>query len=122
MRIFLCCLAGAAAFFGAATAHPGANLLTTDSKTAARAMSDGVSFEDAGGVHVFKGRPHASQQAEETALLGGEPVASAKNCNIEIEILERPWRRLRRLRTQGFYSGVPYPSRPYTQGFYSGGR
>ncbi|MFC2951488.1 hypothetical protein ACFOOP_06080 [Marinicaulis aureus] len=122
MRIFLCCLAGVAALYGAAAAHPGSNLLITDSKAAARAMSDGVSFEESNGVHLFKGRARTSMQTEETALLGGEPVASAKNCNIEIEIRERPWRRLRQLRTQGFYSGVPYRSRPYTQGFYSGVR
>ncbi|WP_375201562.1 hypothetical protein [Hyphococcus sp.] len=118
MRFSVFCLAGAVALSGAAHAHPGSNLLITDSKTAARAMSDGISFEEANGVHLFKGRPHS----EETALLGEEPAASAKDCAVEIEIRERPWRRLRRLRTQGFYSGVPYPSRAYTQGFYSSGR
>lgn len=116
MRLPVFVLAAALAFSGAAHAQSGVNIVTTDSKTAARAMTGAVSLNTAHGVRLYKGSP----LKEEPALLGGE--AAAQDCALEIEIRERPWRRLRRLRTQGFYSGVPYPSRQFTQGFYSGRR
>lgn len=82
-------------------------------------MTAGVTYKEEKGVHVYR----SAAPAPAAALLGGEPV-SARNKKIKkarIEIRKRPWRTIRRLRTQGFYSGVPYPSRPYTQGFYSTG-
>ena len=115
MRVSIFVFAAATMMSGAAVAHPGSNLLITDSKTAPRAMSGDISFEEINGVHLFKGSP----LKEETGLLGGEAVSYDKRV-VEIEIREHRWRRLRKMRTQGFYSGVPYPSRPYTQGFYSG--
>lgn len=117
MRSPIFILAAALSFSGAAYAQSGVDIVTTDSKTAPRAMTGAASLITAKGVRLYKGSP----LKEEAALLGGEP-ASQKDCVIEVEIRERPWRRLRRLRTQGFYSGVPYPSRQYTQGFYSGMR
>ena len=110
MRVSVFVFAAAIAVSGmmprAASAHPGPNLLITDSKTAPRAMSGNVSFEEINGVHLFKGSP-AREDAE---LLGGETASSDKRV-VEIEIRDHHWRRLRKLRTQGFYSGVPYPSR-----------
>ncbi len=117
MRRFIAALTTALIMSGAsAVAHPGAAPLITDSKTAPRVMSGEVSFEEVKGVHLFKGSP----LREETKLLGAEPAPGAATRNTEIEIRDRPWRRLRHLRTQGFYSGVPYPSRRYSHGFYSG--
>lgn len=100
----------------AAQAHPGSTILTTGSGERA-AMTDGVSFEETSGVHLFRGSPAPA----EIELDGG---AEMGDCDKEIEIVIKtgPYRSLRRLRTQGFYSGVAYPSRAYTQGFYSGSR
>ena len=100
-----------------AQAHPGSPLLTTGSKSPKAAMTAGMSFEDINGVHVFRGSP-AQHGA---GLLGGEPASGQSDCRaVEIEIEAGAWRSFRRLRTQGFYSGVSYPSRQFTQGFYSG--
>lgn len=95
-----------------ALAHPGPKLLTTGNGDRT-AMTAGMTYEDINGVHVFRGSK---------ALLGDDPAPKAMRETREIEIVikHRPWRRLRKLRTQGFFSGVPYPSRRYTQGFYSG--
>ena len=101
-----------------AVAHPGSALLTTDSRSAPSAMSGTITFEEVHGVHVFKGSPLKADDA----LLGGEPVSGDIHQEVEIEILKQSRRQFRRMRTQGFYSGVPYPSRRYTQGFYSGQR
>ena len=103
-----------------AMAHPGARLLTLDSKSEQAAMGPGVSFEEINGVHLFKGPAQKASAFDDSALLGGEPAAVSQD--VVVIIKQRPWRRIRHLRTQGFYSGVPYPSRRYTQGFYSGRR
>ncbi|WP_428407483.1 hypothetical protein [Hyphococcus sp.] len=115
MRLPAIVLAALAVMGGAAHAQSSVNILTTGSKSARSAMTGEASLTQSNGVRLYKGSP----RKEEPALLGGEP---AKDCNVEIEIRDRPWRSFRRLRTQGFYSGVPYPSRQYTQGFYSGRR
>lgn len=111
-------LAGAAVS-SAALAHPGTKLLTTGSKSERAAMTSGVSFEDVNGVHVFRGGG-----AKPGALLGEAPAASQRAItrDVEIVIRQHPYRSFRRLRTQGFYSGIAHPSRQYTQGFYSGQR
>ncbi len=111
-------IAGAMTSSGA-FAHPGAKLLTTGSKGEPAAMTAGVSFEEINGVHVFRG---SGQKAD--TLLVGDSVAAPESSNREVEIIvqQRPWRSFRRLRTQGFYAGYAYPSRQYTQGFYSGRR
>ena len=100
-----------------AAAHPGPAIMIAGGAEDRTAMTDGVTYEDANGVHVFRGR---------TALLGAEtaPTPKGERRHIEIDVVIRPYafRSLRRLRTQGFYSGIPYPSRRYTQGFYSGRR
>jgi len=74
-----------------------------------------IAFEETNGVHVFRGS---------RSLAGGEPAMSRamsrQSVEIEITAHGRSWRRLRHLRTQGFYSGDPYPSRRYSHGFYSG--
>ncbi len=101
---------------GPALAHPGSEILTTSGGKRA-AMSGGVTFAEENGVHVFRGG--AAAAADE--LLGGSPPHHADHEEITvIKINARPFRSIRRLRTQGFYSGVSHPSRRYTQGFYSG--
>lgn len=79
-------------------------------------MSGAVAFEETNGVHLFKG----GSPAEKHELLGSETHIMKKI--VKVKVVARPFRSIRRLRTQGFYSGVPYPSRGYTQGFYSTGR
>ncbi|MEO1135588.1 MAG: hypothetical protein AAFW68_03120 [Pseudomonadota bacterium] len=116
---FVSFLAGFSAvlFSSGAIAHPGSNILTVGSGAERSAMTAGVTFEEDKGVHIFRGNARRSA----VGLLGDEPIAAkdARATTIRVEIRKRPWRTIRRLRTQGFYSGVPYPSRPYTQGFYS---
>ena len=76
-------------------------------------VQERMTFEEINGVHVFRG----------SRVLAGDAAAPAvARQNIEIEIIAPAfvWRRLRHMRTQGFYSGDPYPSRRYTHGFYSG--
>lgn len=97
----------------AAAAHPGPKLLTAGGAEERTAMTPGMTYEDVDGVHIFRGTLAAA--APEASAIGYEPQ--------KIKIIvkhEYAWRALRRLRTQGFYSGVDYPSRRYTQGFYSG--
>lgn len=98
----------------AALAAPGPNILTTGSADARASMTRGVAHETVSGVNIFRGTP---------ALLG-ETAAAQEAPPIEVvltgALCDRPFRTIRRMRTQGFYSGVPYPSRRYTQGFYSG--
>ncbi len=96
-----------------AHAHPGSKILTNGSGQRT-AMSGSVSFEETSGVHVFRG----GAPAQKNNLLGDEPRMMKKI--VKVKIVARPFRSIRRLRTQGFYSGAPYPSRRYTQGFYSG--
>ncbi len=114
-------LAGAAtlSFGAAAMAQPGPKILTTGSKAARASMTPGVSHEAVMGVHLFKGAATAPSSGSD--LLGGGAMET--NCEeIVVNYETRPWRRMRHLRTQGFYSGVPYRSRGYVQGFYSTGR
>ncbi|MEX6632926.1 hypothetical protein [Hyphococcus lacteus] len=99
---------------GNALAHPGEKILTLGGGAERAATTSGIQYEEVGGVHVFRGS---------TALLGDEAVTTApEKTDMKIVIVQRQWRTIRRLRTQGFYSGKPYPSRNYTQGFYSTGR
>lgn len=97
----------------AALAAPGPNILTTGSADARASMTKGVAHETVSGVNVFRGTP---------ALLGESVEARETPPIVEVTLTNAgcPFRTIRRLRTQGFYSGVPYPSRPFTQGFYSG--
>lgn len=98
---------------GAAQAHSGSAILTVGGEDERQAMTSGVTFEETGGVHLYRGR---------AALVGAEPVAEsapAKECGDTI-IYKGVWRSFRSLRTQGFYSGRSPKSRRYTQGFYSG--
>ena len=95
-----------------AQALPGSKILTTGSGERT-AMTAGMKYEDADGVHVFRGRAPAIDEAP-------APQTTMRK-EIDINITVTPvFRRIRHLRTQGFYSGVAYPSRRYTQGFYSG--
>ena len=105
----------AALVISPAAADTGPKILTIG-KDARTDRTPGVTIEDTRGVHLIRG----SQK-----LLGDEqtPENTAEQ-TIEVEII-RPifvTRTFRRLRTQGFYSGKPYPSRRFTQGFYSGRR
>lgn len=113
-------VAGAAILLAAsgAMAAEGPKLLTTGGKGERASMTAGVSYKESGGVTLITGR--AQTALAETELLGGDPAP--EKCEIVVKVEQRPWRRIRHLRTQGFYSGVPYPSRGYTQGFYSTGR
>ncbi len=98
---------------GAAQAHTGSAILMVGGEDERQAMTSGVTFEETGGVHLYRGR---------AALAGDEPVAEsppAKECGDTI-IYKGVWRSFRSLRTQGFYSGRSPKSRRYTQGFYSG--
>ncbi|MEM9618210.1 MAG: hypothetical protein AAF936_09640 [Pseudomonadota bacterium] len=100
---------------GAAQAHPGSAILTVGGEDERQAMTNGVTFEEIGGVHLYRGR---------AALAGAEPAPgteldAAKECGDTI-IYKGVWRSFRSLRTQGFYSGRSPRSRRYTQGFYSG--
>ena len=100
-----------AASVSTADAHPGPKLLTTGSGERT-AMTPGISYEDVGGVHLFKGAPR---------LAGGEAVPAMSADGINITIRHKyPSRSFRTLRTQGFYAGTGPTSRRYTQGFYSG--
>lgn len=112
----ICFVAAASiAITASAKAHPGPKLITTGSANAPAATTGGVGFEEVNGVHLFRGR---------TALLGDEPAAmqtpEESSTIVKVVVIDRPYRSFRRLRSQGFYSGVAYPSRRYTQGFYSG--
>ena len=99
---------------GNALAHPGEKILTLGGGAERAATTSGMQYEEVNGVHVFRGS---------TALLGGEAVTpEPEKTDIKIVKVQHQWRTIRRLRTQGFYSGSPYPSRNYTQGFYSTGR
>ena len=102
-----------AAAASGALAAPGPNILTTGSADARASMTKGVAHETVSGVNVFRGTP---------ALLGERIEAQEAPPIVEVVLTNAgcPFRTIRRLRTQGFYSGVPYPSRPFTQGFYSG--
>lgn len=100
---------------GAAQAHSGSAILTVGGEDERQAMTSGVTYEETGGVHLYRGR---------AALAGAEPApvsesAPAKECGDTI-IYRGVWRSFRSLRTQGFYSGRSPKSRRYTQGFYSG--
>ncbi|WP_425410702.1 hypothetical protein [Hyphococcus sp.] len=99
----------------AAHAHPGEAILTTGNGERT-VMGGGVTIEEISGVHIFRG----GGAPEPDELLGAETPEQGREKEIEIVFKKRPFRNIRRLRTQGFYSGVPYPSRRYRQGFYSG--
>jgi len=116
MRALFVITAVAAAFAATgASAHPGSKILTAGGAEERTAMTPGMTYEDVNGVHIFRGAK---------PLEGGEPVAAAPEERIEIEIVikREPWRHIRHMRTQGFYSGDPYPSDRYVQGIYSTGR
>ena len=105
--------AAACASLSAAAAHPGSKILTAGGAEERGAMTPGMTYEDVDGVHIFRGKP-AAAEPEDSA-----PAAERRDIRIVIKH-KYAWRSLRRLRTQGFYSGDRYPSRRYTQGFYSG--
>lgn len=107
--------ASAAGAFSTAQAHAGPKLLTTGSGERT-AKTAGVSYEDIDGVHLFKGRARQSEN-DMAATLAGAPEGKATHVTI---IHKAPWRSIRHLRTQGFYSGTAPSSRRFTQGFYSG--
>ncbi len=112
--IFIATLGAMLLTASAASAHPGTKILTTGSAGERTAMTSGMSFEEVGAVHVFRGK---------SSLTGGAPVANktgAQSTTININISNRAFRSFRRLRTQGFYSGTGPKSRRYTKGFYSG--
>ena len=116
MRILLAAAAFAAGLscVGAA-AHPGPKLLTAGGAKERTAMTPGMTYEDVGGVHLFKGSPAPATQEP---LAGGEPACADRQ--VKVVLINRSWRQFRRLRTQGFYSGDAYPTVRYTKGFYSG--
>ncbi|NOX93628.1 MAG: hypothetical protein GXP04_00600 [Alphaproteobacteria bacterium] len=98
----------------AASAHPGAKILTTGSAEEQKAMTLGMSFEEVGSVHVFRGRNTMTDAAPAAVKTPTHTTI------IKINTDNRAFRSFRRLRTQGFYSGTGPKSRRYTQGFYSG--
>ncbi len=98
-----------------AHAHPGVQILTAGNSKTRTAMTPGITYKEIGSVHLFTGK---------RALVGQEPVRAATShqeaSTITIIIKERPFRKIRHLRTQGFYNGNGPKSRRFTQGFYSG--
>ncbi|MEZ5893816.1 MAG: hypothetical protein R3C58_11830 [Parvularculaceae bacterium] len=116
MRILIAAAAFAAGFstLGAA-ADPGATILTAGASKTQTTRTSGIGYTEINGVRLYEGSPKAD--AAEDVLLGAEPACADKDVEIVVVV---PWRHLRHMRTQGFYSGVSYPSAPYTQGFYSG--
>ena len=113
---FFTALIGAFCVSTAASAHPGPKLLTQFGGADRSDIAGETSVEDINGVHLYRG----PRKLEEDALAGG-PTDQSVRYRKEIDIVVNvPFRRIRRLRTQGFYSGTPYPSRRFTQGFYSG--
>ncbi len=98
-----------------ASAHPGSEILTAGGANERSAMTQGVSFEELNGVHLFRGSK--ATPSDET-----QPAELTQNRIIRIEIAapKLVWRSFRGLRRQGFYSGKAYPSRRYRHGFYSG--
>jgi hypothetical protein len=111
-RTLIAFAAAGLALMGAAAAHPGPELLTAGGAEARAAMTPGMSYEDVGGVHVFRGAPRPEA---EPALAGAEAPRTI-NINVTHRYVLRAFRPLR---TQGFYSGPGMKSRRYTQGFYS---
>ena len=112
--IFFAALSAAIFTVSAASAHPGAKILTSGSAKERTIMTPGMNFEEVGAVHVFRGRK---------AIADATPAAvttPARTTIIKINIERRGFRSFRRLRTQGFYSGTGPKSRRYTKGFYSG--
>jgi hypothetical protein len=111
-------LAGAACasfIASAASAHPGSEILTAGGAKERSAMTQGVSFEEANGVHLFRGsKTPTNSKAQPT------PITQSQTIRIKIAAPIFVWRSARDLRTQGFYYGKVYPSRRYQQGFYSG--
>lgn len=97
-----------------ASAHERPKILTQFGESAQADRTSGVVVTATKGVHLYEGR---------RPLLGAGPastnMAASYEHGIEIEITQ-PWRRIRSMRTQGFYSGKGQPSRRFTQGFYSG--
>lgn len=83
------------------------------------AASQGVSVRTEHGVKVYRAKPSLA------IMLAGPPEpapqgkAASEPCRTVV-IERHYYTRLRRLRTQGFYSGHPGKSRRFTQGFYSG--
>lgn len=80
------------------------------------AVDSGVSVKTEEGVKVYRGAPTKREK------LAGAPAPLARIVVARKEmIIEHHYHsRIRRLRTQGFYSGHPGKSRRFTQGFYSG--
>lgn len=104
------------ATLSAADAHPGPKLLTQFGGLEQSDKTGGTSVESINGVHLYRGTRRLEGEKNVSGLAGGK-----QQYRKEIEIvIDIPFRRIRRLRTQGFYSGIAYPTRRYTQGFYSG--
>lgn len=82
----------------------------------ASAGDSGVSVKTEEGVKVYRGAPTKREK------LAGAPAPLTRIVVARKEvIIEHHYHsRIRRLRTQGFYSGHPGKSRRFTQGFYSG--
>lgn len=106
---------GVALIAKGAAAHPGAKILSYGGGDGQAAATPGIEFNEVNGVHIFSGE-------RASGVRDGDPLEGAgprKIIRIKRVKQTHTWRRLRRLRTQGFYSGTQYPSRAYTQGFYA---
>ncbi|MEM8935062.1 MAG: hypothetical protein AAGC77_01485 [Pseudomonadota bacterium] len=108
MSIVLSFIAGT----GIASAHPEPAILQAGGAEK-RVPIAGATYAAENGVGVYRGR--LKLLGEETARSEYRaPTMAAITINVQA------WRPMRGLRTHGFYSGDPYPSRRYTQGFFSG--
>ncbi len=112
MRLLTAIAAGLSTLAGvSAQAHPGPAILSAGGAETRSTATEGVSVTETNGVHLIMGSP--TKHAAKTP-----PQAREKIIMLTLEVA--PFRSVRRLRSQGFYSGVSYRSRRYSQGFYSG--
>ncbi len=100
---------------GTVQAHPGSEILTVGGKDGRQAMTDGMRYENVGGVHVYRGSASLAGQSD-VSLEEAEPVIQQGDTIIYNNV----WRTFRSLRTHGFYGERRSMTRRYTQGFYSG--
>ena len=105
----------AAAATAPAAAHSAPSILQLGGDKTRVSHGAGASCIDKGGVHVCGAvkRPAAE---ESMTLAGGKSTGRTIRKKIVVKTHCHRWRRLR---TQGFYSGDPYPSRRFTRGFYA---
>ena len=97
-----------------AASHSAPSILQLGGDKARASHGAGASCVEKGGVHVCGAV--ARPAVEEIKLAGAHQPRRIVKKKIVVKSKCHHWRRLR---TQGFYSGDPYPSRRFTRGFYA---